>query len=110
MRYAADEELLRLKEEAEEKDRQRGNRKRDNRRRRRRRRRRLGKENETVGITDKGRKEGEQVDPVRRAEFRFKDPSPTRSLWERTIRDEKVKWVQHETTEEEERNKMEGLL
>ena len=66
MRRAADKELLRMKEEAEEKDRQRGNRMRDNRRRRRRQRRRLGKENETVDIADKGRKEGEQVDPVRR--------------------------------------------
>ena len=91
MRCAADEELLWLKEEAEEQDRQRGNRMRDNRRRRRRRRRRLGKENETVDIADKGRKEGEQVDPVRRAESRLKDPPPTRSLWEKTIRDGKVK-------------------
>ena len=66
MRRAAGEELLRMREEAEEKDRQRGNRMRDNRRRQRRRRRRLGKENETVDIADKGRKEGEQVDPVRR--------------------------------------------
>ena len=44
-----------------------------------------------MDIADKGRKEGEQVDPVRRAESRLKDPPPTRSLWEKTIRDGKVK-------------------
>ena len=57
--FAADEELLRLREEAEEKDRQRGNRKRDNGCRRRRRRRRLGKEYEAVDIADKGRHQKE---------------------------------------------------
>ena len=105
-----DEELLRLREEAEEADKQRGNRKRASRRRRRRRCRRRDKGNETVDTSDKGRKEGEQVEPVRRAESQLKDPPPTRSLGENMIRDGKVKWVQHETTEEEERDERRMLL
>ena len=83
MLFAADEELLRLREEAEEADNQRGNRKRASRRRRRRQCRHRGKGNETVDTMDKGREE--------RAESCLKDPPPTRSLWEKTVRDGKVK-------------------
>ena len=108
--FASDEELLRLREEAEEADKQRDNRKRASRPRQRRQCRRRGKGNEAVDTVDKWRKEGEQVEPIRRTESRLKDPPLTRSLWEKTIRDGKVEWVQRETIEEEERDERRVLL
>ena len=108
--FAVNEESLQLREEAEMADKQRGNRKRASRRRRRRRCRRRGKGNKTVDTADKGRKEGEQVEPVRHAESRLKDPPPTRSLWEKTIRDRKMKLVQHETTERDKRRVLLGEI
>ena len=79
--FATDEELLRLREEAEEVNKQSDNRKRASRRRQRRRCRRRGKGSGTVDTADKGRKESEQVESVHRAESRLKGPPPTRLLW-----------------------------
>ena len=107
---AAEGKLLWLREEAIEADKQKDNKKHANMRSRRRKGRRLSKKNETADTADKGRKEREEAELIHHVESRLKDSSRAKLRWEKTVRDGKVKWVQHEVTEEEVRDKRRALL